>query len=101
MRPFGVCPCLRGLLEIWKKVLEKTEEVAKARMNVSEMLTSKIAEEMRQQRRLKEQAFKRVREGGGLNWEGGSGWDGMKRPFQSPVHVTVSLGCFIVENCAS
>ena len=41
-------------------LLQKTEEVAKARQNVSEMLLSQISEEMRQQKRIKEQSFKRV-----------------------------------------
>ena len=41
-------------------LLQKTEEMAKARQNVSEMLLSQISEDMRQQRRIKEQAFKRV-----------------------------------------
>ncbi len=63
------CPCHRGLLEVWKRLLEKTEEVARARINVSEMLMSKVSEEMRQQKRLKEQAFKKVSRQGGR--EGG------------------------------
>ena len=41
-------------------LLQKTEQVAKARQNVSEMLLSQISEDMRQQRRIKEQSFKRV-----------------------------------------
>ena len=41
-------------------LLQTTEEVAKARLNVSEMLLSQVSEEMRQQRRIKEQSFKRV-----------------------------------------
>ena len=41
-------------------LLQKTEEMAKARHNVSEMLFSQISEEMRQQKRIKEQSFKRV-----------------------------------------
>ena len=41
-------------------LLQKTEEIAKARQNVSEMLLSQISEDMRQQRRIKEQSFKRV-----------------------------------------
>ena len=44
-------------------LLQKTEEAARARMNVSEMLLSQVSEEMRQQKRIKEQSFKRV--GGG------------------------------------
>ena len=52
--------CCRGLMEVWKMLLQKTEEAAKARMNVSEMLLSQVSEEMRQQKRIKEQSFKRV-----------------------------------------
>jgi hypothetical protein len=50
----------RGLLEVWKMLLQKTEQMAKARQNVSEMLLSQISEDMRQQRRIKEQSFKRL-----------------------------------------
>ncbi|CAI8017127.1 F-BAR and double SH3 domains protein 2 [Geodia barretti] len=49
-----------GLMEIWKMLLQKTEEAARARMNVSEMLLSQVSEEMRQQKRIKEQSFKRL-----------------------------------------
>jgi hypothetical protein len=47
-------------MEIWKMLLQKTEEAARARMNVSEMLLSQVSEEMRQQKRIKEQSFKRL-----------------------------------------
>ena len=67
---YGVCYC-RGLMEIWKMLLQKTEEAARARMNVSEMLLSQVSEEMRQQKRIKEQSFKRVGGGRGGGREGG------------------------------
>ena len=47
-------------------LLQKTEEIAKARQTVSEMLLSQVSEDMRQQRRIKEQSFKRVSTSG---WE--------------------------------
>ena len=53
-------------------LLQKTEEAARARMNVSEMLLSQVAEEMRQQKRIKEQSFKRV-SGGEREKERGGG----------------------------
>ena len=49
-------------------MLEKTDELAKHRLKVAEMMLTQISEEMRQQRRIKEQTFKRVSGGGG---EGG------------------------------
>ena len=52
-------------------LLQKTEEAARARMNVSEMLLSQVSEEMRQQKRIKEQSFKRVGGGRGGGREGG------------------------------
>ena len=61
----------RGLLEIWKMMLEKTDELAKHRLKVAEMMLSQISEEMRQQKRIKEQAFKRV--SGGEGRRGGRG----------------------------
>ena len=50
----------RGLLEVWRMLLHKTEELARARQNVSEML-SQISDDMRQQKRTKKQTYKRVR----------------------------------------
>ena len=58
-------------------LLQKTEEAASARMNVSEMLLSQVSEEMRQQKRIKEQSFKRV--GGGRG--GGRGENVTGGPF--------------------
>ena len=48
-------------MEIWKQLLEKTEEAAKSHLTVSELLLSQVTEVARQQKRIKEQAFKRVR----------------------------------------
>ena len=73
-----MCVVDRGLMEVWKMLLQKTEDVAKARLTVSEMLLSQVSEEMRQQRRIKEQSFKRVsacqeqRESVCLEWVTGS-----------------------------
>lgn len=64
-------PPNRGLLEVWKMLLQKTEEIAKARQTVSEMLLSQVSEDMRQQRRIKEQSFKRVSTSG---WEIPNSW---------------------------
>lgn len=60
-------------------MLEKTEDLAKHRLKVAEMMLSQISEEMRQQKRIKEQTFKRVsgeegREGGGREENGGGEW---------------------------
>ena len=45
-------------------MLEKTDELAKHRLKVAEMMLTQISEEMRQQKRIKEQTFKRVSGGG-------------------------------------
>ena len=50
----------RGLLEIWRMMLEKTDEIAQQHQRVAEVMLSQISEEMRQQKRIKEQTFKRV-----------------------------------------
>ena len=60
-------------------LLQKTEEAARARMNVSEMLLSQVAEEMRQQKRIKEQSFKRVSGGEREKERGGGGGGGEKK----------------------
>ena len=52
-------------------LLQKTEEAARARMNVAEMLLSQVSEEMRQEKRIKEQSFKRVSVGEGRQIERG------------------------------
>ena len=60
-------------------MLEKTDELAKHRLKVAEMLLTQISEEMRQQRRIKEQTFKRVsggREGRRGRRRRGSGGEG-------------------------
>ena len=53
-------PAPRGLLEVWQMLMDKTEEMSKQRLSVADMMLSKISEEMKQQKRFKEQAFKRV-----------------------------------------
>ena len=58
-----LCMPTRGLLEIWKMMLEKTDEIAQQHQGVAEVMLSQISEEMRQQKRIKEQTFKRVSEG--------------------------------------
>ena len=66
-------------------MLEKTEDLAKHRLKVAEMMLSQISEEMRQQKRIKEQTFKRVsgeegREEDGRRMEEGNGvWERRKR----------------------
>ena len=57
-------------------MLEKTDELAKHRLKVAEMMLTQISEEMRQQRRIKEQTFKRVSGGGGEGRERGWGEGG-------------------------
>lgn len=50
----------RGLLEVWKALLEKTEELSKRRLTMCELLTTQVAEVMKQQKRTKETNFKKV-----------------------------------------
>lgn len=52
-------------------MLEKTEELSKHRMRVADMMLSSISEEMRQQKRVKEQVFKKVGIGGRRGEGGG------------------------------
>lgn len=42
-------------------LLEKTGEIAKYRLTTSDLLQTKVSDVMKQQRRVKETAFKRVR----------------------------------------
>ena len=86
----------RGLLEIWKMMLEKTDELAKHRLKVAEMMLSQISEEMRQQKRIKEQTYKRVSGGEGRRMKGrggrrrrrgGGGWVYMTITLSSSVSV--------------
>ena len=50
----------RGLIEIWKHLLDKTADLAKHKQNVADMLHNQISEMMKQQKRIKETMFKRV-----------------------------------------
>lgn len=52
----------RGLIEIWKQLLEKTADLAKQKQTIADLLHNQISEMMKQQKRVKEAAFKRVRE---------------------------------------
>jgi len=45
---------------VWKSLLEKTEELSKQRMTISELLTSQVADVAKQQKKLKEANYKRV-----------------------------------------
>lgn len=49
----------RGVMEIWKAILQKTEELGKRRGSVADLLQSGIAETLKEQKRKKEQLFKR------------------------------------------
>jgi len=50
----------RGVMEIWKMLLDKTGEMAKYKLTCSDLLLNKVSDVMKQQRRVKETAFKRV-----------------------------------------
>ncbi len=47
-------------MEVWKMMLDKTGELAKYRLTNSDLLLNKVSEVMKQQRRVKENSFKRV-----------------------------------------
>ncbi|XP_064404810.1 F-BAR and double SH3 domains protein 2-like [Halichondria panicea] len=50
----------RGVMEVWKMMLDKTGELAKYRLTNSDLLLNKVSEVMKQQRRVKENSFKRL-----------------------------------------
>ena len=50
----------RGLVEVWKQLLEKTADMAKQRQTVADLLHNQISEMIKQQKRVKEAAYKRV-----------------------------------------
>ena len=52
----------RGLIEIWRHLLEKTADMAKQKQTIADLLHTQIPEMMKQQKRVKEAAFKRVRD---------------------------------------
>ena len=45
---------------MWKALLEKTDDLSKRRLTMSELLVSQVSEVMKQQKRIKEANFKRV-----------------------------------------
>lgn len=47
-------------MEVWKALLEKTDELSKRKLTMSELLTTQVSEVMKQQKRIKEANFKRV-----------------------------------------
>ncbi len=49
----------RGVLEMWKTTLLKTEELGKGRGLVADMLQDSISESLKELKRRKEQQFKR------------------------------------------
>lgn len=60
-----MCECgyivlCRGLVEVWKNLLEKTADLAKQKQTIADLLHNQISEMMKQQKRIKETAFKRV-----------------------------------------
>ena len=52
------------MVEIWKQLLEKTADMAKQKQQVADLLHNQISEMMKQQKRVKEAAFKRVSDNG-------------------------------------
>ena len=50
----------RGVLEMWKVMLERTESMAKSHSTAADLLVSRVAESLKQQRKFKEQAYKKV-----------------------------------------
>ena len=47
-------------MEVWKALLEKTDELSKRRLTMSDLLNSQVSEVAKQQKRIKEANFKRV-----------------------------------------
>lgn len=47
-------------MEVWKALLEKTDELSKRKLTMSELLITQVSEVMKQQKRIKEANFKRV-----------------------------------------
>ena len=50
----------RGVLEMWKMMLERTESMAKSHSTAADLLLSKVADSLKLQKKLKEQAYKKV-----------------------------------------
>lgn len=51
----------RGLMEVWKALLDKTEDLSKRRLTISELLITQVSDVIKQQKRVKETNYKRVR----------------------------------------
>ena len=49
-------------MEAWRLLLSKTEEIARQRGSIADLLLNKISDDLKSQRRTKEQLFKRVRD---------------------------------------
>lgn len=45
---------------MWKALLEKTDELSKRRLTMSELLLTQVSDVAKQQKRIKETNFKRV-----------------------------------------
>ena len=52
------CSLLRGVMEIWKQLLQKTEELGKRHGDIGDLFMSSISETMKTLRRQKEQLYK-------------------------------------------
>lgn len=50
----------RGLIEVWKALLEKTEDLSKRRLTMSELLVTQVSDVAKQQKRIKEANFKKL-----------------------------------------
>lgn len=59
--PVFHCPSFRGLIEVWKALLSKTDELSKRRLTMSELLLTQVSDVAKQQKRTKETTFKKVR----------------------------------------
>ena len=60
---FARCVCARtyrGLVEVWMQLLEKTVDLSKQRLTIADLLTNQVSEVMKQQKRVKETAYKKV-----------------------------------------
>ena len=55
-----MCSISRGLIEVWKALLEKTDELSKRKLTMSELLLTQVSDVAKQQKRIKETNFKRV-----------------------------------------
>lgn len=48
-------------MEVWKALLDKTEDLSKRRLTISELLITQVSDVIKQQKRVKETNYKRVR----------------------------------------